>query len=160
MSLLYLRGKTLLGLRIAGPVSALLTALKFLKESRQVSSYVDQFLSSFICGYRKGFSTKPALQPFTERWKTRLIKMDMVVQYLWIFIRVLTEAVVQRCSVKKLFLKISQQACNFIKKETLGQVFFCEFCENFRNTCFYITLLAAAQTNKECFLRKTDKECT
>ena len=116
MSLLYLRGKTLLGLRIAGPVSALLTALKFLKESRQVSSYVDQFLSSFICGYRKGFSTKPALQPFTERWKTRLIKMDMVVQYLWIF----------------------------IKKETLGQVFFCEFCENFRNTCFYITLLAAA----------------
>ena len=116
MSLLYLRGKTLLGLRIAGPVSALLTALKFLKESRQVSSYVDQFLSSFICGYRKGFSTKPALQPFTERWKTRLIKMGMVVQYLWIF----------------------------IKKETLGQVFFCEFCENFRNTCLYITLLAVA----------------
>ena len=27
-------------------------------------------------------------------------------------------------------------ACNFIKKETLAQVFSCEFCENFKNTFF------------------------
>ena len=57
------------------------------------------------------------------------------------------EAVTPRCSVKKVFLKISQnsqentcvsvpfslklqaEACNFIKKETLAQVFSCEFCE-------------------------------
>ena len=25
--------------------------------------------------------------------------------------------------------------CNFIKKETLAQVFSCDFCENFKNTC-------------------------
>ena len=37
------------------------------------------------------------------------------------------EAVVQRCSVKKLFLKF--QACNFIEKKTLAQVFSCEFFE-------------------------------
>ena len=55
------------------------------------------------------------------------------------------EAVVQRCSVKKLFLEISQnsqanicarvsflikfqaEACSFVKKETLTQVFSCEF---------------------------------
>ena len=63
-------------------------------------------------------------------------------------------AVAQRCSVKKIFLKTSQNsqentcarvsffikfqasACNFIKKETLVQVFFCEFCEIFKNTFF------------------------
>ena len=53
---------------------------------------------------------------------------------------------------KKVFLEISQnsqentcarisfliklQACNFIKKETLTQVFSCEFCEIFKNTFF------------------------
>ena len=30
---------------------------------------------------------------------------------------------------KKLFLEISQKACNFIKKETLAPVFSCEFCK-------------------------------
>ena len=60
------------------------------------------------------------------------------------------EAVVQRCSVEKVFLEISQnlqestcarasfliKACNFIKKETLAQVFSCEFCEISNNTIF------------------------
>ena len=55
------------------------------------------------------------------------------------------EAVVQRCSVKKVFLKISQNSqentCarvyfNFIKKETLAQVFSCEFCKSFKNIFF------------------------
>ena len=55
----------------------------------------------------------------------------------------LTEAVAQRFSVEKVFLKISHnsqentcarvsfKACNFIKKETLAQVFSCEFLRNF-----------------------------
>ena len=64
------------------------------------------------------------------------------------------EAVLQRCSVEKAFLEILQnslentcvrvsiliklqaQACNFIKKETLAQVFYCEFCEIFKNIYF------------------------
>ena len=59
------------------------------------------------------------------------------------------EAVTRWCSVKKEFLKILQnspentwegwEACNFIKKETLAQVFSCEFCEISKNTsvgCF------------------------
>ena len=75
------------------------------------------------------------------------------------------EAVAQRCSVKKVFLEVSQnsqenicasvssliklqgarvsfliklqaKACNFIKKETLTQVFSCEFCET-SNTFFH-----------------------
>ena len=35
------------------------------------------------------------------------------------------------------------QACNFIKKETLAQVFSCEFCEISKNTFFYRTPLVA-----------------
>ena len=71
------------------------------------------------------------------------------------------EAGVQTCSVKKVFLEISQNsqentcarasflivaggACNFIKKETLAQVFSCEFCEISKNTFFYRTPLVAA----------------
>ena len=66
-----------------------------------------------------------------------------------------SEAVVRRCSVKKVFLKTSQnsqentcarvsflikrlthEAWNFIKKETLAQVFTCEFSEISKNTFF------------------------
>ena len=61
----------------------------------------------------------------------------------------------KRCSVKKVLLKISQnsqenisvrvtflinlqaKACNFIKKETLAQVFSCEFCKFSKNTFSY-----------------------
>ena len=61
------------------------------------------------------------------------------------------EGVTQRCSVKKVFLEISQnsqentcarvsflmklqvEACNFIKNETLAQVFSCELCEISKN---------------------------
>ena len=67
------------------------------------------------------------------------------------------EAVVCRCSVKKVFLEISQnsqentcvrdsflnkvaglrpKACNFIKKETLAQVFSCEFCKISKSNFF------------------------
>ena len=45
---------------------------------------------------------------------------------------------------KKVFLEISQKACNFIKKETLVQVFSCEFCEISKNTFSYRTPPVAA----------------
>ena len=65
------------------------------------------------------------------------------------------EAVAQTCSVKKVFLEISQnlvklcrpQACSFIKKETLAQVFSCEFCEISKNTFSYRTPLVAASAD-------------
>ena len=40
-----------------------------------------------------------------------------------------SEAVVQRCSVKKV-----AETCKFIKKETLTQLFSCEFSKFFKNT--------------------------
>ena len=52
------------------------------------------------------------------------------------------EAVVRKCSIKKVFLKISQilqentRAGNFIKKETLAQVFSCEIAKFLRKPFF------------------------
>ena len=74
----------------------------------------------------------------------------------------ITEAVAQRCSVKKVFLeillnspentcarvsfliKLQAEPCSFIKKETLAQVFSCEFCEISKNTFSYRTPPVAA----------------
>ena len=86
----------------------------------------------------------------------------------------LSEAVVRWCSVKKVFLEISEnsqkntcsrrsfliklqarnfakfkgkhlcQRLSFIKKESLTQVFSCKFCEISKYTFFYRTLPAAA----------------
>ena len=36
------------------------------------------------------------------------------------------------------------EACNSIKKQTLEQVFSCEFCEIYKNTFYYRTPLVAA----------------
>ena len=76
---------------------------------------------------------------------------QMNVHYIYItYVRV-TEAVAQRCSVKNVFSEISQNsqensasACNFIKKETLAQVFFYEFWEISKNTFSYRTPPMAA----------------
>ena len=48
------------------------------------------------------------------------------------------EAVAWGCSIKKVFLEIAS-AHNFIRKETLAQVFSSEFCEIFKNTFSYRT---------------------
>ena len=87
---------------------------------------------------------------------------------LWINAR--TEVVVQRCSVKKLFLNASQKsaentnvrvsfliklqddAWNFIKKETLIQVLSSQFCEIFKNTFFCRIPSLAASGSSCCYL--------
>ena len=50
-------------------------------------------------------------------------------------------------------------SCNFIKKETLGQVFSCEFCDISKNTFFYRTSLVAASLGRKRFfvMRKLRK---
>ena len=64
------------------------------------------------------------------------------------------EAVVQRCSVKKVFLEISQnsQENTFARvsflKSCRPEVFSCEFSENSKNTFFLgTTLVAASDSN-------------
>ena len=41
------------------------------------------------------------------------------------------------------------ETCNFIKKETLVQVFCCEFCEISKNTFSYRTTLVAASAGRQ-----------
>ena len=41
-------------------------------------------------------------------------------------------------------IKCRPKACNFVKRETLAQVFFCEFCEISKNTFLHRTPLVAA----------------
>ena len=76
------------------------------------------------------------------------------------------EVAVRRCSVKKVFLKLSRnsqesicvgvsfsitlQAC-FIKKKTPKQVFSREFCKIFKNTFLYRTPAMAASANGKLF---------
>ena len=45
-------------------------------------------------------------------------------------------------------LQKEHKACNFIKKETLAQVFSCEFCEISKNTFSYRTTLVAGLDDK------------
>ena len=47
------------------------------------------------------------------------------------------------------FNKVAGLACNFIKKETLAQVFSYEFCEISKNTFYYRTPLVAASINQQ-----------
>ena len=61
------------------------------------------------------------------------------------------EAVTHTCSIKKVFLEILQNSQEnpglespFIKKETLMQVLFCEFCEITKSTFSYRTSSVAA----------------
>ena len=69
----------------------------------------------------------------------------------------------QRCSVKKVFLKFckihrktpvpeSPLVCNFIKNETLAQVFSCVFSESFQNIFFHRTPTVAASGDKKIFI--------
>ena len=71
------------------------------------------------------------------------------------FCELTSEAVAQRCSFRKVFLKISQNSqestcagglrpATLLKKETLTQVFSCEFWKIFKNTFFYRTPLVDA----------------
>ena len=41
-------------------------------------------------------------------------------------------------------IRLQASACNFFKKETLAQVFFCEFCESFKSIFLCRTPVVAA----------------
>ena len=92
---------------------------------------------------------------------------DEYQNFLTLIVLLITaEAVLQRCSVKKVSLEISQnspentctrtsfliklQAYNFIEKETLVQMFSCEFCEISKNIFFAEHLW---RTTAETFFR-------
>ena len=56
------------------PVSVLPSVSKIFERiiQKQFSNYVDEFLSPYLCGYRKGFNTQYALLSLIEKWKKEL----------------------------------------------------------------------------------------
>ena len=58
------------------PVSVLPTVSKIFERimQKQISDCIGKFLSPFLCGYRKGFSTQYALLTLVESWKFFLDK--------------------------------------------------------------------------------------
>ena len=58
------------------PVSVLPAVSKIFERvtQKQINEYISQFLSLFLCGYRKGFSTQTSLVWLIEKWKYQLDK--------------------------------------------------------------------------------------
>ena len=58
------------------PVSVLPCTSKIFERimQKQLMSYVDQHLSPYLCGYRRGFSAQYALVSLIEKWKASLDK--------------------------------------------------------------------------------------
>ena len=58
------------------PVSVLPVTSKIFERilQKQLTVHVENFLSPFLCGYRKGFSTQQALLSLIEKWKNSLDK--------------------------------------------------------------------------------------
>ena len=56
------------------PISVLPTFSKVFEKliQKQITAYIENILSPYICGYRKGFSTQNALVLLIERWKKEL----------------------------------------------------------------------------------------
>ena len=53
------------------PVSVLSVASKDFEKIMhdQISQYINSFLTPYLCGYRKAFSTQQALLSLIEKWK-------------------------------------------------------------------------------------------
>ena len=52
------------------------------------------------------------------------------------FLEILPNSQENSCARVSFLIKLQVDTCNFIKKESLAQVFSCEFCEIFKNTFF------------------------
>ena len=84
------------------------------------------------------------LQPFHDYYKT----ITYMITY---FLKSETETTkALKHALHEIRTQNIASACNFIKKETLVQVFFCEFCEIFYNTFSYRTPPVAASLAIEC----------
>ena len=62
------------------------------------------------------------------------------------------------CARASFLIKLQTSACNFIKRETLAQVFSCEFCESSKNTFFTAHLRATASVFLKRCLEKRYKQ--
>ena len=78
---------------------------------------------------------------FFDKFKTVIVqaliqKQPPKVFYRKIYLKNSQNLQENPCTRVSFLIKLQVSACNFIKKETLAQVFYCEFCEIFESTFF------------------------
>ena len=61
-----------------------------------------------------------------------------------VFLEILQNSQENTCARVSFLIKLQAEACNFIKKETLAQVFSWEFCKISKNTFFHRATPVAA----------------
>ena len=54
----------------------------------------------------------------------------------WLFLKISQNSQEKTCARVSFLIRLQVEACNFIKKETLAQVFSREFCEIFKDIFF------------------------
>ena len=69
-----------------------------------------------------------------------------------VFLKILQNSKENNCARTSFLIKLQAEAWNFIKKETLAQMFSCEFCEISKKTFSYRTPPVAASRIKVKFL--------
>ena len=52
---------------------------------KQVNSFITDYLSDFLCGYRQGFSTQHAFTKLMEGWRQSLDSRGYSGAVLWIY---------------------------------------------------------------------------
>ena len=73
------------------PVSILPCASKIFERiiQKQFSSFIDEFLSPYLCGYKKGFNTQYVLLSLIEKWKKTLDNKGYTGAVLWTYQKLL-----------------------------------------------------------------------
>ena len=64
------------------------------------------------------------------------------------FLEISQNSLENTCARASILIKLQIEVCNFIKKETLAQVLFCEFCEISEIILFIEHLWATASVQK------------
>ena len=71
-----------------------------------------------------------------------------------VFLEIFQNSQENTCAVISFLIKLQAEACNFIKKETLAQVFSCEFCKISKNIFFtehlWTTVSVTPEKETEC----------
>ena len=68
-----------------------------------------------------------------------------------VFLKISLDSQENTCARISFLIKLQVRACNFIKRETLVQVFSCAFCEISNNNFYYRTRLVAVSENVDCY---------
>ena len=94
------------------------------------------YIYSYINSRKQCFSINNVKSTFKERISGVSTSSHQRCSVKKVFLEVSRNSQENTCSRVSFFIKLQAQACNLIKKETLAQVFFCEFCKISKNAFF------------------------